>query len=173
MRKLFERQLAKATGPSGELDINLLANLVTSAYDEAEQDRQRTDRAISLMIEEVHQTNARLLDAFTIVPEGLVLLNAEGKYVLYNQRFVELYDPMRDTIRSAPIFPIQFARLYAEITIQTPQERKGHGSRNGYPARGRNTTAPNSASAEIDGCALTNDAPLTAEASEFTSISPT
>ncbi|MBU6462130.1 MAG: EAL domain-containing protein [Proteobacteria bacterium] len=51
------------------------------------------------MIEEVHQTNARLLDAFTIVPEGLVLLNAEGKYVLYNQRFVELYDPMRDTIR--------------------------------------------------------------------------
>jgi diguanylate cyclase (GGDEF)-like protein/PAS domain S-box-containing protein len=99
MRKLFERQLAKATGPSGELDINLLANLVTSAYDEAERDRQRTDRAISLMIEEVHQTNARLLDAFTIVPEGLVLLNAEGKYVLYNQRFVELYDPMRDTIR--------------------------------------------------------------------------
>ncbi|MDE2241445.1 MAG: EAL domain-containing protein [Bradyrhizobium sp.] len=99
MRKLFERQLAKATGPSGELDINVLANLVTSAYDEAERDRQRTDRAISLMIEEVHQTNARLLDAFTIVPEGLVLLNAEGKYVLYNQRFVELYDPMRDTIR--------------------------------------------------------------------------
>ncbi|MDE2066862.1 MAG: EAL domain-containing protein [Bradyrhizobium sp.] len=91
--------MAKATGPSGELDINVLANLVTSAYDEAERDRQRTDRAISLMIEEVHQTNARLLDAFTIVPEGLVLLNAEGKYVLYNQRFVELYDPMRDTIR--------------------------------------------------------------------------
>src|SRR6478609_9558795 len=99
MRKLFERQLAKATGPSGELDINLLANLVTSAYEEADRDRQRTDRAISLMIEEVHQTNARLLDAFTIVPEGLVLLNAEGKYVLYNQRFVELYDPVRDTIR--------------------------------------------------------------------------
>ncbi|MBU6458017.1 MAG: EAL domain-containing protein [Bradyrhizobium sp.] len=90
--------MAKATGPSGELDVNLLASLVVSAYEEADRDRQRTDRAISLMIEEVHQTNARLLDAFTIVPEGLVLLNAEGKYVLYNQRFVELYDPVRDTI---------------------------------------------------------------------------
>jgi diguanylate cyclase (GGDEF)-like protein len=78
--------------------MDVLAELVVSAYEEAEQDRQRTDRTISLMIEEVHQTHARLLEAFNIVPEGLVLLNSEGKYVCYNQRFVELYSSVRDTV---------------------------------------------------------------------------
>jgi diguanylate cyclase (GGDEF)-like protein/PAS domain S-box-containing protein len=98
MRRLFQRQLAKATKEPGKVDLDLLADLVTAAYEEADRDRKRTDRSISLMADELQRTHARLLDAFKVVPEGLVLLNAEGRYVLFNQKFLELYDTVADKI---------------------------------------------------------------------------
>jgi diguanylate cyclase (GGDEF)-like protein len=98
MRKLFQRQLAKATKEPGKVDLELLATLVTAAYDEANRDRKRTDRSISLMADELQRTHARLLEAFKVVPEGLVLLDAEGRYVLFNKKFLELYDTSVDTI---------------------------------------------------------------------------
>ena len=53
MNKLFARQLAKATTPSGKVDLDELGELVGSAYDQADRDHRRTDRSISLMIEEL------------------------------------------------------------------------------------------------------------------------
>jgi diguanylate cyclase (GGDEF)-like protein/PAS domain S-box-containing protein len=98
MRRLFQRQLAQATKEPGKVDLELLADLVTAAYEEANRDRKRTDRSISLMAEELQRTHARLLDAFKVVPEGLVLLDAEGRYVLFNNKYLELYDTVADRI---------------------------------------------------------------------------
>jgi diguanylate cyclase (GGDEF)-like protein len=98
MRRLFQRQLAKATKEPGKVDLDLLADLVTAAYEEADRDRKRTDRSISLMADELQRTHARLLDAFKVVPEGLVLLDAEGRYVLFNKKILELYDTEADRI---------------------------------------------------------------------------
>jgi diguanylate cyclase (GGDEF)-like protein len=99
MRKLFQRQLAKATKEPGKVDLELLADLVTAAYDEADRDRRRTDRSISLMADELQRAHARLLEAFKVVPEGLVLLDAEGRYVLFNKKFLELYGTAVDRIK--------------------------------------------------------------------------
>ena len=60
MHKLFARQLAKARTPSGEVDLEVLAALVIAAYEQSDRDRRRTDRSISLMIEEVDQLNRGL-----------------------------------------------------------------------------------------------------------------
>ncbi len=98
MNKLFQRQLARATREPGKVDLDVLAGLVAAAYDEADRDRRRTDRSIALMASELQQTHARLLEAFDVVPEGLVLLDAEGRYVLFNRKYVELYDTAQDTI---------------------------------------------------------------------------
>jgi diguanylate cyclase (GGDEF)-like protein len=98
MRRLFQRQLVKATKEPGKVDLELLADLVTAAYEEADRDRRRTDRSISLMADELQRSHARLLEAFEVVPEGLVLLDAEGRYVLFNKKFLELYDSEVDRI---------------------------------------------------------------------------
>jgi diguanylate cyclase (GGDEF)-like protein len=98
MRRLFQRQLVKATKDPGKVDLELLADLVTAAYEEADRDRRRTDRSISLMADELQRSHARLLEAFEVVPEGLVLLDAEGRYVLFNKKFLELYDSEVDRI---------------------------------------------------------------------------
>ena len=46
MHKLLARQLAKATTAGGEIDIELLGQLVGSAYEQADRECRRTDRSI-------------------------------------------------------------------------------------------------------------------------------
>jgi diguanylate cyclase (GGDEF)-like protein/PAS domain S-box-containing protein len=98
VRKLFQRQLAKATSKSGTVDLDALADLVVAAYEEADRDRRRTDRSVMLMAEELEQAHAQLVEAFEIVPEGLVLLDAEGRYIRWNRKFADLYHTFLDKI---------------------------------------------------------------------------
>jgi diguanylate cyclase (GGDEF)-like protein/PAS domain S-box-containing protein len=98
MHRLFQRQLAKATIEPGKVDLDLLGTLVTAAYDEADRDRKRTDRSISLMADELQHAHARLLEAFKVVREGLVLLDNRGRFVLFNGKFLELHDAIADRI---------------------------------------------------------------------------
>lgn len=60
MHRLIAKQIAKATDPAGNVDIDKLAELVGGAYDEFDRDRRRTDRSMSLMIEEVDAVNRNL-----------------------------------------------------------------------------------------------------------------
>jgi diguanylate cyclase (GGDEF)-like protein/PAS domain S-box-containing protein len=48
--------------------------------------------------EEAHQAHARLRDAIDILPNGLVFLDAEGRYILWNQQYADIYK------RSADLF---------------------------------------------------------------------
>jgi diguanylate cyclase (GGDEF)-like protein/PAS domain S-box-containing protein len=98
VRNLFQRQVAKATSDSGMVDLDVLAELVDAAYEEADRDRRRTDRSVMLMAEELEQAHAQLVEAFEIVPEGLVLLDAEGRYVRWNRKFADLYNTAADKI---------------------------------------------------------------------------
>lgn len=98
MHRLLAKQLTRARRACGEVDLDRLAELVSAAYEEADNDRRRTDRSISLMIEEVDRVNRQLLDAFDVVPEGLVLFDAEGRYVLWNRRYAEVYSETADRL---------------------------------------------------------------------------
>jgi PAS domain S-box-containing protein len=99
MHKLFAKQLAKATGPTGEVDITALGGLVSSAYEEADRDRRRTDRSIKEMIEELDKLNGRVYEAFDVIPEGLVIFDSEDRFVLWNRRYLELCMIDEDMIR--------------------------------------------------------------------------
>ena len=98
MSTLFARQLERARRPSGEIDLDLLGGLVTSAYEEAVRDRRRTDRSMNLMIEELEQVHSRLLDALDVVPEGFALFDSEDRLVLWNRQYLELYGESRDLV---------------------------------------------------------------------------
>src|ERR1700681_1223381 len=60
MHRLLARQVARASRSSGDLDVEMLLRLVDAAYDEADRERSRTDRANLLMCEEMDQLNAEL-----------------------------------------------------------------------------------------------------------------
>jgi diguanylate cyclase (GGDEF)-like protein len=116
VHKLFTRQLAKARTPSGEIDLGLLDELVTAAYDQSDRDRRRTDRSISLMIEELDQLNRglerlvaertaalrereeqlraqnlRFDAALNNMSQALMMYDADGRLVIGNHRYHEIY----------------------------------------------------------------------------------
>jgi diguanylate cyclase (GGDEF)-like protein len=125
LRKLFARQLEKVTATSGAVDLDALARLVTAAYEEADHDRLRTDRSISLMVEELDQLTSgleqqvqertaklrereaqlraqhRVADAaLTHMSQALVMYDAEGRLIVSNRRFAEMYRLRADSVRA-------------------------------------------------------------------------
>ena len=60
MHRLLRKQWLKAHDTQGGLDIERLLLAVSATYDDMDRDRQRTDRSISLMVEELAQSNAQL-----------------------------------------------------------------------------------------------------------------
>ena len=124
VNKLFARQLAKARTASGEVDLDVLAELVSSAYEQSDRDRRRTDRSISLMIEELDQLNRgleqlvaertsalrereeetrawnlRVNAAFNNMSQAVMMYDASGRLVMCNRRYHEMYGLSPDVIK--------------------------------------------------------------------------
>jgi diguanylate cyclase (GGDEF)-like protein len=116
VHKLLARQLAKAEGTSGEVDLQGLLGLVSAAYEQSDSDRRRTDRSISLMIEELDRLNRgldRLVQertaslrereaelqaqnlrfdaALNNMSQALLMFDPWGRLVICNERYIEMY----------------------------------------------------------------------------------
>ena len=125
MHKLFAQQIAKAAGEDGSLDLARLSELVSAAYDDFDRDRRRTDRSMSLMIEEIdaiqqnlertviertqelrareadlQAQNLRVNAAVSNMSQGLVMFDAEGRLVIHNARYAEIYRLNADALLS-------------------------------------------------------------------------
>ena len=85
MHKLFEKQLARAHRDPDHLDLQMLGELVSTAYEEADRDRQRTDRSMHLMIEELDQLNRHLEQL--VEQRTSELVESKGKLQEQNLRF--------------------------------------------------------------------------------------
>jgi diguanylate cyclase (GGDEF)-like protein len=117
VHRLVAKQIAKATSATGAVDMNKLAALVGGAYDEFDRDRRRTDRSMSLMIEEIDAINRNLellvakrtselrareedlqaqnmrFDiAINNMTQGLLLFDSSQRLIVCNQRFIEMYE---------------------------------------------------------------------------------
>jgi diguanylate cyclase (GGDEF)-like protein len=116
VHKLLARQLAKATKSSGEVDLQALLALIAEAYAQSDNDRQRTDRSIALMIKELEQLN-RGLDqlvqertaalrereaelqaqnlrfdaALKNMAHGLCMFDSDQRLIVCNERYSDIY----------------------------------------------------------------------------------
>ena len=61
-------------------------------------DARRAEAEAALAILEARKSASRLRDAIDILPEGIVFLDAEGRYILWNQQYADIYK------RSADLF---------------------------------------------------------------------
>jgi signal transduction histidine kinase/CheY-like chemotaxis protein len=59
----------------------------------------RTRRALHLAKQQAQRAEQRLREAIDVLPEGLVFLDAEGRYVLWNKRYAEIYHRSADLFR--------------------------------------------------------------------------
>jgi diguanylate cyclase (GGDEF)-like protein/PAS domain S-box-containing protein len=94
-RMTFSDQLAAARRPDGGVDIRKLAELVVAAYEKAERKRRRSGHMLLRMNRALKHINARLVDAFEAIPEGLALFDSDDRYVVWNRRYADLYRDSR------------------------------------------------------------------------------
>ncbi len=124
MNSLFARQLAKATRPGGSVDLDVLGQLVSGAYEQGNQDRRRTDRSISLMIEELDRLNRglellveertlalrqreeelraqnlRFDAALNNMSQALLMFDCTARLVISNHRYQEMYGLSPETVK--------------------------------------------------------------------------
>ncbi|MBR0952230.1 EAL domain-containing protein [Bradyrhizobium canariense] len=146
MHRLLARQIRQATDESGQVDLTRLGELVSAAYDEGDSDRRRTDRAITLMIDELEQTHQRaeqdllrareFLDSIIEnIPIAVFAKDAkDSRYVLLNRAGEEYYGmPREEMLGKIPeqIFPEGIARVVSEqdrrvVDSGTPMFLEGH-----------------------------------------------
>jgi diguanylate cyclase (GGDEF)-like protein/PAS domain S-box-containing protein len=121
VHKLLARQLAKAEKSSGEVDVQTLLELVCEAYEQSDNDRRRTDRSISLMVNELDQLNRELdqlvqertaalrereaeLQAQNLrfdaalenMAHGLCMFDRDERLIVCNERYADMYGLTRD-----------------------------------------------------------------------------
>jgi signal transduction histidine kinase/CheY-like chemotaxis protein len=110
VHKLFARQLAKATTASGEVDIELLGQLVGSAYEQAERESRRTDRSISLMVEELdanlrereraadllREQKIRLDATIASMADAMLVADEDGRIIVANPAAKRLFGDFQD-----------------------------------------------------------------------------
>ena len=74
----------------------------------------RTRAEVEAAIAEARKSHERLREAIDILPQGIVFLDAEGRYILWNKKYAEIYSRSSDLFRPG-------ARL--EDTIRVGVER--------------------------------------------------
>jgi diguanylate cyclase (GGDEF)-like protein len=124
MHKLLAEQIAQAKTERGTVDVDRLIGLVSRAYQEFDRDRRRTDRSMSLMVEEIgtvqrdlerlvterteelrareadlHAQNMRFNAAISNMSQGLVMFDSHSRLVICNSRYAEMYRLRPDEVR--------------------------------------------------------------------------
>jgi diguanylate cyclase (GGDEF)-like protein/PAS domain S-box-containing protein len=65
---------------------------MSAAIGESVRNRAEVDAAIT----EVRKSHERLREAIDILPQGLVILDSEGRYILWNKKYAEIYSCTSD-----------------------------------------------------------------------------
>jgi diguanylate cyclase (GGDEF)-like protein len=137
VHRLLAQQVAKAADEARSLDLERLYGLVSGAYEEYDRDRRRTDRSMSLMIEELDAVNrslertivertgelrAREQDleaqnlrfdaAISNMSQGLLMFDADARLLICNDRYFEMYG-----LRSADAAPGYGLRQLIDLRI--------------------------------------------------------
>ena len=58
-------------------------------------ERSEIDAALA----EARKSHERLREAIDILPQGIVFLDAEGRYILWNKKYAEIYSRVRDLFK--------------------------------------------------------------------------
>jgi diguanylate cyclase (GGDEF)-like protein/PAS domain S-box-containing protein len=76
----------------------------------SDRELRRAQTEAKVAIEAAERAHARLRDAIDILPQGVVFLDAENRYILWNQQYADIYK------RSADLF-VEGARLQDTLRI--------------------------------------------------------
>src|SRR5215475_2917578 len=69
------------------------------AHDVEAHDVERTRAEAETAIAEARKSHERLREAIDILPQGVVFLDDEGRYILWNKKYAEIYNRSSDLFK--------------------------------------------------------------------------
>ncbi|HIJ61469.1 MAG TPA: response regulator [Rhodospirillaceae bacterium] len=111
MHRLLERQLQKATGPDGVLEVGRLLDLVDRSYEDSDRERRLSNHAATLMEAELHQAAQRsknlsdlhLKTILDTVGEGVIIADHHSTIVDINKAVQTIFGYSRDELIGRPL----------------------------------------------------------------------
>jgi diguanylate cyclase (GGDEF)-like protein/PAS domain S-box-containing protein len=94
-RAAMPRPLLRPRRPSPKLKCNIAAS-VPLEITEIERQRAQAEAAIA----EAKVSHDRLREAIDILPQGIVFLDAEGRYILWNRKYADIYKGSADLFKA-------------------------------------------------------------------------
>ncbi|MBS0250234.1 MAG: EAL domain-containing protein [Proteobacteria bacterium] len=93
---LIVMMLAEAIESQSRLQERLSAEI--ALRDELNEHLRAQEHTMSAQKAEIEKAHHRLKEAIDVLPEGIVILDAENRYVAWNKRYAEIYQRAIDTI---------------------------------------------------------------------------
>jgi len=88
--------LAETIDSQARLQERLSAEI--ALRDQLNEHLQSQEQAISAQKAEIEKAHSRLKEAIEILPEGIVILDADNRYVAWNKKYAQIYHRAIDTI---------------------------------------------------------------------------
>ena len=127
LHKLAARQVRKAIGADGNVDIARLIELVSAAYHDIDADRRRSDRAMNIMVDELRAFNGQLeglvesrtrqveilqqqmRNAVDNMHHGMLMIDKDRRLVVCNKRALSLLKMPPEVLKRPESFRETFA----------------------------------------------------------------
>src|SRR3990172_9301305 len=100
--KLLERQLKRFFDQADALpeEMQAFIEAVNNAYSQSDKDRFMLERALELSSRELMQANSEMRATLESTADGILVVDAQGKIVSFNQKFVEMWGIPDDILAS-------------------------------------------------------------------------
>jgi diguanylate cyclase (GGDEF)-like protein/PAS domain S-box-containing protein len=97
IKKLKHSAIVRVPGRPGKPSPKLTGNSRRVAAEIGEIVRKRAEAEAA--IAEARKSHERLREAIDILPQGIVFLDAEGRYILWNKKYAEIYNRSSDQFK--------------------------------------------------------------------------
>lgn len=99
---LLKKQLARAAANDPQESLAALIAMVNSVYEDNDRDRRRTERSMTLMIDELSEARALIEATFENIQQGLMMIDGAGKVRLFNRQVCRLLSISPEVLAARP-----------------------------------------------------------------------
>ena len=104
VHSLLKKQLMRVASSTATEPLSKLVDLVNTVYEDNDRDRLRTERSMTLMIDELSEARALIDATFENIQQGVMMIDANGKVRLFNKQVCLLLSIPHEALAARPDF---------------------------------------------------------------------
>lgn len=104
VHSLLKKQLVRVASSNASDPLSKLVELVNTVYEDNDRDRLRSERSMTLMIDELSEARTLIDATFENLQQGVMMIDANGKVRLFNKKVCLLLSIPHEVLAARPDF---------------------------------------------------------------------